>query len=68
MTTSRLFAALFAASVVSMTPPLRAQQTPRVTTQADVTMGLKRDPALAATIAEISATQIRATDSALVSF
>src|SRR5256714_4562708 len=31
-------------------------------------MGLKRDPALAAAIADISATQIRATDSALVSF
>jgi hypothetical protein len=68
MTTSRLFAALFAVSVVSITPLLRAQQTPRVTTLTDVTMGLKRDPALAATIAEISAAQIRATDSALVSF
>lgn len=34
----------------------------------DVTIGLKRDPALAATIADISAAQIRATDSALVSF
>src|SRR6476620_7596309 len=65
MTTSRLFAAFFAASVVSMTPLLRAQQ---ATTQTDVTLGLKRDPALAAAIAEISAAQIRATDSALVSF
>src|SRR6185503_14196011 len=36
--------------------------------QADVTMGLKRDPAFAAMIAEISAAQIRATDSVLVSF
>ncbi len=34
----------------------------------DVTIGLKSDPALAAVIGEISATQIRATDSALVSF
>lgn len=67
MTTSRVFAAFFAASVVSLTP-LGAQQTPPVTAQTDVTMGLKRDPALAATIAEISAAQIRATDSALVSF
>src|ERR1700674_162559 len=34
----------------------------------DVTMGLARDPALAAAIAEISAARIRETDSALVSF
>lgn len=32
------------------------------------TMGLKEDPALAATISDISASEIRATDSALVSF
>jgi len=32
------------------------------------TIGLKSDPALAATIADISASEIRATDSALVSF
>jgi len=68
MTTSRVFAAFFAASAVSLTPQLGAQQTSPVTAQTDVTMGLKRDPALAATIAEISAAQIRATDSALVSF
>jgi len=68
MTTSRVFAAFFAASAVSLAPQLVAQQTPPVTAQTDVTMGLKRDPALAATIAEISAAQIRATDSALVSF
>jgi hypothetical protein len=34
----------------------------------DVRMGLKRDPGLAAVIADISASQIRSTDSALVSF
>ncbi|HXI99268.1 MAG TPA: hypothetical protein VNG73_10015, partial [Gemmatimonadaceae bacterium] len=32
------------------------------------TLGLIRDPSLAATIADISASQIRATDSTLVSF
>ena len=47
---------------------LAAQQSLPVATLSDATMGLKRDPALAATIADISATQIRATDSALVSF
>jgi acetylornithine deacetylase/succinyl-diaminopimelate desuccinylase-like protein len=34
----------------------------------DVTIGLARDPALAAAIADISATRIRETDSGLVSF
>src|SRR5947207_6661677 len=47
---------------------LSAQQTPSFQSAADVTIGLKRDPALAAAIAEISAAQIRATDSTLVSF
>ena len=47
---------------------LSAQQAPSFQSAADVTIGLKRDPALAAAIAEISAAQIRATDSALVSF
>ena len=35
---------------------------------ADVTIGLQRDPALARAIADISATEIRATDSVLVAF
>src|SRR5207237_4374035 len=47
---------------------LSAQQATPISAQPDVTMRLKRDPALAAAIAEISATQIRATDSMLVSF
>jgi hypothetical protein len=34
----------------------------------DVTIGIQRDPALARAIADISAAEIRATDSALVSF
>ena len=39
-----------------------------ISARPDVTIGLARDPALAATIRDISAAQIRATDSALVSF
>lgn len=68
MTTCRLLAVLCVVSSAFLTPHLSAQQTPPLTTQADVTIGLKRDPPLAAAIAEISAAQIRATDSALVSF
>src|SRR5438045_4109004 len=54
------------ASLLAVTA-LSAQQ-PIAAAQSDVTMGLKRDPALAAAIAEISTAQIRSTDSALVSF
>jgi hypothetical protein len=39
-----------------------------ITASSDVTLGLARDPALAAAIADISAREIRATDSTLVSF
>ena len=60
----RKLALLVAASV----PPTLAAQQATVLAGGDVTMGLKRDPALAAAIAEISPAQIRATDSALVSF
>jgi hypothetical protein len=45
-----------------------AQQTAPAQAVPDVTMGLFRDPALAAAIAEISAVRIRETDSILVSF
>jgi hypothetical protein len=48
-----------------------AQVEPRLdasATASDVTLGLSRDPALVAAIREISASEIRATDSALVSF
>ena len=48
--------------------PLAAQRNVTTSAVPDVTMGLIRDPALAATIAEISAAHIRETDSALVSF
>lgn len=59
----RLLLSLFAALPLTVD----AQQ-PTVLASGDVTIGLKRDPALAAAIADISAAQIRATDSALVSF
>ncbi len=49
-------------------PTLAAQRANNTGALPDVTMGLARDPALAATIAEISAARIRETDSALVSF
>jgi hypothetical protein len=48
--------------------PLAAQRANNPGAVPDVTIGLVRDPALAATIAEISAARIRDTDSALVSF
>ncbi len=48
--------------------PLAAQRANNPGPVPDVTIGLVRDPALAATIAEISAARIRETDSALVSF
>src|ERR1700693_2171574 len=51
--------------------PPSAQVEPRLVASAgavDVTLGLGRDPALAAAIGDISASEIRATDSVLVSF
>jgi hypothetical protein len=48
--------------------PLVAQRNVTTSAVRDVTMGLIRDPALAAAIAEISAARIRETDSTLVSF
>jgi hypothetical protein len=74
MPESRLFPrplailAVLLASLTSCARTLSAQQAQPISAQSDVTMGLKRDPALAAAIADISAGQIRATDSALVSF
>src|SRR2546423_2795372 len=61
--------ALLAASC-SPQPPA-AEGEPQLAAPAavsDVTIGLARDPALAAAIADISAAEIRATDSVLVSF
>ena len=68
MTLSRVFRALYGASLAFSPLPSLAQQPATVSASTDVKMGLQRDAALAATIAEISAAQIRATDSALVSF
>src|SRR2546423_11436201 len=67
MPTSRIFPVLLATTLSFVAATLSAQR-PVVAPPPDVTMGLKRDPALAAAIAEISAAQIRATDSGLVSF
>src|ERR1700687_6263404 len=54
--------------LAAMAAPLSAQRNVTTSAVPDVTMGLIRDPALAATIADISAARIRETDSALVSF
>ena len=52
----------------AVAPPLFAQRAATIAAAPDVTIGLVRDPALAAAIAEISAARIRETDSTLVSF
>jgi len=54
--------------LLAIAAPLAAQQNVSTSAVPDATMGLIRDPALAATIAEISAARIRETDSTLVSF
>src|SRR5438477_10267880 len=69
MSRSMLYAAaLRLAAFLLFVPGLTAQQPSSIIAQSDVTMGLTRDPALAAAIAEISSAQIRVTDSMLVSF
>src|SRR2546430_7117135 len=69
MSRSMLYAAaLRLAAFLLFVPGLAAQQPSSIIAQSDVTMGLTRDPALAAAIAEISSAQIRVTDSTLVSF
>jgi hypothetical protein len=60
-----------ASDLAAQSPPAGgspAQPLARAVQLRGVTMGLARDAALAATIRDISAAQIRATDSALVSF
>ena len=52
----------------AVAPPLAAQLANNREAAPDITIGLIRDPALAATIADISAARIRETDSVLVSF
>jgi len=62
------FRSLFASVMLgAVAAPVAAQRADNPAA-ADVTIGLTRDPALAATIAEISSARIRETDSALVSF
>src|SRR5438105_4689881 len=69
MSRSMLYAAaLRLAAFLLFVPGLAAQQPSSIIAQSDVPMGLKRDAALAAAIGDISAAQIRTTDSALVSF
>ncbi len=66
-----IFALRFPATALvfaAIAAPLAAQRNVTTSAVPDATMGLIRDPALAATIAEISAARIRETDSALVSF
>ena len=67
MTTSRL-SPFFLATTLSLAAATLSAQQAVPARPPDVTMGLARDPALAAAIAEISTAQIRSTDSALVSF
>ena len=57
--------ALTAALCITCAPPATQRPTPLIG-MPDVTIGLTRDPALAAAIADISAARIRETDSALV--
>src|SRR2546423_1971268 len=56
------------AMLATVAPLLVAQRADSAGAVSDVTIGLVRDPALAAAIAEISSTRIRETDSTLVSF
>lgn len=68
MRISALRSPVAALVLAAITTPLMAQRNVATSAVPDVTMGLIRDPALAAAIAEISAARIRETDSTLVSF
>src|SRR5436190_21957189 len=59
---------LVAAGILLASIPVAAQQLAPTAAQTDARIGLKRDPTLARAVADISAAEIRATDSALVSF
>jgi len=63
---ARLFLLVLVASALPLS--LMAQQRSTRARTLDARMGLKRDPALAAAIADISPRRIRETDSALVAF
>lgn len=64
----RLCLSLLLLSLFAAAPPVPAQQRAASGATLDARMGLRRDPALVAAIADISARRIRETDSALVSF
>jgi hypothetical protein len=68
MRISALLSHAAALVLAAIAAPLAAQRNVTTSVVPEVTMGLIRDPILAATIAEISAARIRETDSALVSF
>jgi hypothetical protein len=68
MRMSALRTSVAAFVLAAIATPLAAQRNIATSAAPDVTMGLIRDPALAAAIAEISAARIRETDSVLVSF
>src|SRR5688500_5200043 len=55
-------------AVLAAAPPAASQQRAPAAATLDARMGLRRDAALAAAIADISARRIREIDSALVSF
>src|ERR1700682_2634426 len=60
---------LLSASCSTLPPSAQVEARPGAFAAAsDVTLGLARDPALAAAIGDLSASEIRATDSTLVSF
>src|SRR4051794_40701544 len=68
MPRSRLFHFPLSATFILVAAAALAAQQPVAAPQRDATMGLKRDPALAAPIAEFSAAQIRIPAPPLVSF
>ena len=63
-----LFFALSACSTTSGVRVSTTETLPLGTERTDVTMGLRRDPAISTLISEISAARMRETDSILVSF
>src|SRR3954462_12580300 len=66
--TPRTLRLLVIAAFASTSTSVPAQLRPVAAPPTNVTIGLANDPALAAVIGEISPSEIRATDSALVSF
>src|SRR5688500_193635 len=63
-----LFIALYGCSTTSGVRVSTTETLPAGTERIDITMGLRRDPALSTLLSEISAARMRETDSILVSF